>query len=852
MLERLEAPPIDPLAKQERYRGLIGFTRYLTRRFLTVAFMVICAVYITIIVANLGGYVDVIVRGRIQMSAGFMAMGGAFEDLPIEERERAFDELVASMEKQAGLDIPFPIRTLRWVVDGLTFNWGSPANRQLGRVRGEPVTVRELIAQNLSRSLLIFGTANLLLFVTSIAVGLLLIRVRNRWIDKLLVLLSSLSSAPAWVYGVLLTVFLLRVFGFSAGGTLRQLPDELSWAAIRSLLRVLLLPLLAILLSGLFQGIYTWRSFFLAFSDEEYVTMGRAKGLSEAALERNYIIRPALPALLTSVALLMMTIWQEIIALEWFFNVEGIGRLLVTAVNQFDTPIIVGLVVLFAYLLGITVFMLDIAYALVDPRIRVAGNGSVRSKARVQRRLRLRLPRLQQVGQSWRETVRELGGGFGRLWSELKRYPSALFGIAFITLLIIISIVTVIKIPYSVATEQWLIQDDRYIRNPRAALPAWTNLFRKDDLFPSLTLHSSDANVQRQRQSLSATSEELTLTYPISFLYSTFPQELIIDFEPTYQEKPPFAELALITPDNRTIDLTTLTINGDNLAYYLGRDDNLKRRIDSELPQQTLFAVPDAAGEPTVLPGDYALQMTFVFFEPDNDVDATVSLVGQVHGIAGTDVAGRDMSIALLWGTPVALAFGLCAALITTLFAMIAAALSAWYGGWIDGVIQFFTEVNLILPFYPMALLIFILYSKSILAILAVTVALNLFNDSIKVYRAAFLQLKESPFVEAAQAYGASGWRIAIHYMTPRIVGLILPRLVIIVPTYVFLEATLAFLGVSDPRLPTWGKLIVAAMSGGIYNKSAHLVLVPLGIVFLTSLAFGLVAHALEDIYRPD
>lgn len=847
MIERVEAPPLEQLAKQERNRGLIGFGRYALRRLLTIAFMVVCATFITIFVANLGGYVDTIVEGRIQMSVAFMSIEGAFDGLDAEEREQQYEETVARMRAQAGLDTPFLVRCVRWVVDGLTLNWGRTW------VRGEPILVRQLIAENLSRSLLIFGTANLLLFFSSILIGLVLIRIRAGWMDKILVVLSSLSSAPAWVYGVLLTVFLLRLFGFSAGGTLTQLPDEFSWVAVRRLARVMTLPLLAILLSGLFQGIYTWRSFFLAFADEEYVTMGQAKGLPNRMLDRNYIIRPALPALLTSLALVTMTLWQEIIALEYFFNVAGIGRMLIDAINNFNATFVVSIVVVFAYLLGITVFLLDIAYALLDPRIRVGGDGRVQSKAVRRRRWQLRLPKVQNVGANLQDTVREFAVGVGRLSAEIKRYPTALIGLAFITFLLIFSLITVIRIPYNVAIEQWIVQDDRFLRNPRAALPSWVNLFRRNDLFPTLALHSSDAVVQKEREQLSATSEEIILTYPFTFDSNTFPQAIIIDFDLTYIEKPPFAELILTTPDGREIEMTTLTVNGENMTYYVDRDDRLQRRLDGLSPEIGLFALPDeTTGDPVAVHGDYTLQMVFVFFEPDSDIDATLTLVGQVHGLAGTDSFGRDLSIALQWGTPVALAFGLLAALITTLFALIAAALSAWYGGWFDNVVQFFTEINLILPFYPLALLVFILYSKSILAILAVTVALNLFNDSIKVYRAAFLQLKESSYVEAAQAYGASGWRIALHYMTPRIVGLILPRLVIVVPAYVFLEATLAFLGVSDPRLPTWGKLIVAAMDGGIYNKSAHLVLVPLGIVFLTSLAFGLVARALEDIYRPE
>lgn len=852
LAKQTTTPTARQITRGTQTRGVIGFARYIVRRFLTVAFMVVCAVYIAIFVTNMGGYVDELIRANIQQQTMGMGLAGLFNGLSASEREQLLDETVARLEEEAGLNEPFFGRTLQWLVKGLTFDWGhSPTGLGFDRRTREDLTIRQLVAENMGRTLLIFGTANLLLFMLSIAFGLLLVRVQGSWIDKLLVLLSSLSAAPAWVYGVLLTVVLLRLFGFSAGGTLTDIPDEFNWRSIRVVLRVLTLPLLAILLSGIFQGIYTWRAFFQTYANEEYVTMGKAKGLPNAMLERRYIIRPALPAMLTSIALLMMAFWQEIIALEYFFNVEGIGRLLILAIKRFDIPVVVALVVLFAYLLGITVFLLDIVYALVDPRIRVAGNGRVQTANRQKLRLPS-MPHPRNILQGMRDTGGGLIDGLQHLWSELKRYPTALFGLSVILLLTAVSIITVIRIPYSVALEQWIVQDDRWLRNPRAAYPSWVNLFRVNDLPRSQILTSDSPNAEKHRETLSATSEEITLIYPFTLSSRQFPQDFILDFYPVYDEKAPYAELTLFTPDQREINMGALTIDGDNRIFYASRDSRLKRRLRSDVPHEALFADPTSTDEPTALPGDYVLEMSFVFFEPDSDIEATVSFVGDVYGFAGTDSRGRDMTIALLWGTPVALTFGLLAAVITTLFAMIVAALGAWYGGWIDATIQLFTGVNLILPFYPLALLVFIIYSKSILAILAVTVVLNLFNDSIKVYRAAFLQFKESPYVEAAQAYGASGWRIASHYLTPRIIGLILPRLVIIVPAYVFLEATLAFLGVSDPRLPTWGKLIVAAMDGGVYNKATHLVLVPLGVIFLTSFAFALLARAIEDIYRPE
>ena len=99
--------------------------------------------------------------------------------------------------------------------------------------------------------------------------------------------------------------------------------------------------------------------------------MAKAKGLSSREIERRYILRPTLPNIVTSFALLLIGLWQGAIILETVFNWPGLGRLLYSAIQLYDTPVIVGSTVIYAYLLALTVFLLDFVYALVDPRVKV-------------------------------------------------------------------------------------------------------------------------------------------------------------------------------------------------------------------------------------------------------------------------------------------------------------------------------------------------------------------------------------------------------------------------------------------------------------------------------------------------
>jgi len=108
------------------------------------------------------------------------------------------------------------------------------------------------------------------------------------------------------------------------------------------------------------------------------------------------------------------------------------------------------------------------------------------------------------------------------------------------------------------------------------------------------------------------------------------------------------------------------------------------------------------------------MRLEGISFEESSDYAAEFVIYGQVHGVAGTDHLRRDLSVALLWGIPIALVFGLIAAVGTSILTMIIAAVGVWYGGWVDELIQRITEVNLVLPFLSILVMVGTFYSKSL------------------------------------------------------------------------------------------------------------------------------------------
>jgi peptide/nickel transport system permease protein len=245
------------------------------------------------------------------------------------------------------------------------------------------------------------------------------------------------------------------------------------------------------------------------------------------------------------------------------------------------------------------------------------------------------------------------------------------------------------------------------------------------------------------------------------------------------------------------------------------------------------------------------LRLDVVTFESDSDVDVEFVLLGQVYGWAGTDHLRRELTIGLLWGLPVALLIGLLGALTTSLLAMLIAAGGAWVGGWLDGLLQRITETNMILPILAVGVLLSTYYHISIWFVLIIAILLNTFGNTTRSYRAAFLQVKESPYIEAARAYGASDLRIIMKYLIPRIFPVMIPQVVTLIPGYVFLEATLAIFGVSAPYAPTWGRIIFDALSQGALHGYYYWVLEPICLLLITSLAFAMLGFTLDRILNP-
>ena len=363
-------PGLEAIQKRASGRTFLRVIRYTGLRLVTLFITVVIGIYLTILIANMGGYVDNIMKGEITQSITQKAAGDPrMRSMASDERAKLIQAEITLEENREGLNTPVAVRNFAYLSNALTLNLGTAIN--MNSDSGSK-SVRLIVLERLPATLLLMGTSELSLFFVSLFLALTLSRRYGSFWDKLVIILSPTSTPPAWFYGIFFILLFAAIFKLLPFGGLMDAPPPTNPIDLGlNVIKHLILPASALFISQFFLSIYNWRTFFLIYSSEDYVEMAKAKGLPPRDIERQYILRPTLPTIITQFALLLIGVWQGAIVTETVFEWPGLGRTFYQAIGLFDTPVIVGLTIIYAYLLAITVFVLDFVYALVDPRVKV-------------------------------------------------------------------------------------------------------------------------------------------------------------------------------------------------------------------------------------------------------------------------------------------------------------------------------------------------------------------------------------------------------------------------------------------------------------------------------------------------
>jgi len=354
-----------------KLRSLIlsPLTLYLIRRAIILFLTVIIAAFLTVIIANLGGYIDKMIYSIVKMQVvQSLRRDPTFASLPANIREHIIEERVREVLHSRGLDTPFYIRVFIYTWKALTLSLGQA---YFIRSSTGSANILDIILERLPWTIVLFVTGTLISAGIGIVLGLYVARRPGSALDKFVSIFAiSMQSLPAWFIGIFLILLLsYQIRLFPPGGVPVYTPPFWLWCL--KVLYYMALPLLSWVITHFGYWAYITRNLVVSILGEDYVIAARARGIPENIIMRRYVLRPASPTLITMIALAIVFAIQGAIITETVFNWPGLGTLYYEAIEALDAPVVIELTVVYAYILVATVFVLDIIYAVLDPRVRI-------------------------------------------------------------------------------------------------------------------------------------------------------------------------------------------------------------------------------------------------------------------------------------------------------------------------------------------------------------------------------------------------------------------------------------------------------------------------------------------------
>ncbi|MDF2926408.1 MAG: transporter permease [Paenibacillaceae bacterium] len=239
----------------------------------------------------------------------------------------------------------------------------------------------------------------------------------------------------------------------------------------------------------------------------------------------------------------------------------------------------------------------------------------------------------------------------------------------------------------------------------------------------------------------------------------------------------------------------------------------------------------------------------FSSFQYDiQDYNSTNVRPGGEHWF-GTDDFGRDLWVRVWWGTRISLFIGITAAIIDLVVGVLYGGISAFYGGKVDNVMQRFAEIIYSIPYLIIAILLIMVLGAGVSSII-IAYALTGWVPMSRLVRGQLLALKEQEFVMAARSLGARPGRIIFRHLIPNALGIIIVQITFVVPSAIFFEAFLSFIGL--------GVKVPLASLGTLMNDGAlsmrlhpHRLLFPTAVFSLILLSFNMLGDGLRDALDP-
>jgi peptide/nickel transport system permease protein len=217
----------------------------------------------------------------------------------------------------------------------------------------------------------------------------------------------------------------------------------------------------------------------------------------------------------------------------------------------------------------------------------------------------------------------------------------------------------------------------------------------------------------------------------------------------------------------------------------------------------------------------------------------------------GTDDGGADMLSLVIAGSRVSLIVGFAAALVAMLIGGTIGLWSGFYGGKSDTILMRITDYVLVIPDIPLMIVIAALFGRSLTNIILI-IGIIYWTSTARLIRAQTKSVRERAYVTRARALGAGNQRLIGKHVLPQVMPLLIANTVLTVAIAIFAETYITFLGLGDPSLISWGKLIENAFKGDAVLNDAWWAIIPPGVcVTLVILACTMIGMAMEDALNP-
>lgn len=218
-----------------------------------------------------------------------------------------------------------------------------------------------------------------------------------------------------------------------------------------------------------------------------------------------------------------------------------------------------------------------------------------------------------------------------------------------------------------------------------------------------------------------------------------------------------------------------------------------------------------------------------------------------LHHLLGLDDAGRDIFVRLVYGTRVSLSIGVIAVGIYVFIGVILGSLAGFFGGRVDATILRLIEIFLCFPSFFLILTFIGFLDRPSIFWVMIIIGLIGWTQPARLIRGEFLRLRNIDFVAAAKACGLSNQRIIFRHVLPNAVAPVLVNATFGVASAVLIESSLAFLGLGDPTVPSWGRILAYGRETG----SLNMMLIAGCAIFVTVSVFNLAGEGIRDALDP-